>query len=152
MGLANKLRNQNKHTAQVLSSAQTPVSVGGYNHQNVPGLRPPPPMLRGDFDNIAIASKEAQADVAQAQHSQAYAGSLQKPNAPRTGDQAKDAINCTIVDKMWRIVTLKSLYAFYTQQKLQELVNRACKHDYLILQNQWQIATMDMTLDLAVLG
>lgn len=29
---------------------------------------------------------------------------------------------------------------------------RACKHDYLILQKQWDIATMDMTLDLAVLG
>jgi hypothetical protein len=130
MGLANKLSNQNAQTAQLLSSAQTPVSVGGYNQQNVPSLPSAPPMGQNDFNNITIASNEAQADVNQAQYKQAYTGSLQKPNVPSTGDQAKDAINRAIVDKMWRIVTLKRLHAFYTQQKLQDLVNRYI-HIYL---------------------
>jgi hypothetical protein len=110
MGLANKLSNQNSQTAQILASAQTPVSVGGYNQQNVPSLPSAPPMGQDGFNNIMMASKEAQNDVTQAQYKQTYTGSLQKPNAPSANDQAKDAINRAIVDKMWRIITLKRLY------------------------------------------
>jgi len=53
---------------------------------------------------------------------------------------------------MWRIVCLKGLYPFYTQEQLQILVNKACKHDYIVLQSQWGLPTLDMTTDLAVLG
>jgi hypothetical protein len=60
MGLANKLSNQNSQTAQILASAQTPVSVGGYNQQNVPALTSAPPMGQDEFNKLLMASKEAQ--------------------------------------------------------------------------------------------
>lgn len=152
MGLASKLGAQNAQTAQQMQTTQTPVSVGGYNNQNVPGLPPPKPMNQNDFNSVVSSGMEAQAESAKAQQMQPYNGNLQKPQVPSTGDQARDAICRTIVEKMWRIITVNRLHNFYTQQKLQALVDRACKHDYGTLQRQYNIATMDMTLDLAVLG
>lgn len=79
-------------------------------------------------------------------------GNLNKPTVPPHKDADHFAINGMVVEKMWRIVCLRKLSNFYTQDSLQKLVNRACMHDYRILMRDWNIATIDMTVDLAVLG
>lgn len=76
-------------------------------------------------------------------------GLLRTPNGP---EYPNYEISALVVEKMWRIVCLKELQSFYTQQQLQTLVDRACKHDYRTLMNTWELPTIDMTVDLAVLG
>jgi hypothetical protein len=61
-------------------------------------------------------------------------GGLVKPNVP---DGINYEINKLVVEKLWRIICIKELHAFYTQEKLQTLVNRVCKHNYQILMKSW---------------
>jgi len=44
------------------------------------------------------------------------------------------------------------LYNFYTQDSLQRLVNRACKHDWRLIKNRFGIPTIEQTVDMAVMG
>ncbi len=149
MGFASKLGAKNNANDQQLKGAVHPVSEAGYNQQNIPNLPSAPPMTQDDVTSVISSGQEARRDLNKAQP---YSGPLQKPIPIRTGDQTRDQINSTIVDKMWRIISLNRIHAFYNQERLGKLVERACKHDYNILMKQWNIATMDMTLDLAVLG
>ena len=53
---------------------------------------------------------------------------------------------------MWRIVCLRKLFAFYTQDSLNSLVRRACKHDYKALMIVLGLPNIKIATDLAVLG
>jgi hypothetical protein len=154
MGLGKKLGAQNNITNQQLSSARTLVSDGGYNQQNIPSLPSAPPMSQTQFTDVVTTGKDAYQETGQYlnTHANKNFNNLQKPIPPQNPDQVKFEINKTIVEKMWSIVVRNELYAFYKQDELQRLVNRACMHDYPVLQKQWNIATMDMTLDLATMG
>ena len=77
---------------------------------------------------------------------------LVKPTIPSGSEYTDREVSAMVVEKMWRIVCLKELFTFYTQEQLQDLVNRACKHDYRILMKNWNLPTLNMTADLAVLG
>lgn len=147
MGLGKKLGQQNQQTDTLLSQAKGNVTEGGYNPQNL-GIAPPPRMSSAEVQEIRNTQASATNDV----KGVTVLGHLKKPAVPVNSDPDRQTINNLVVDKMWRIVCLRKLQNFYTQESLGKLVERACKHDYRLLMKQWEIATIDMTVDLAVLG
>lgn len=154
MGLGKKLGQKNRDTDSQLQAARNPVAQGGYNNQNIPVLQPAPQLTSNDMNDIREATCTAQQETSAAMeqfHAQGKRTNLARPNVPRSSSNPPE-INSMIVDKMWRIVCLKDLHSFYTQHRLQQLVDRACMHDYSILKREWEIPTLDMATDLAVLG
>lgn len=149
MGLASKLGQVNNNTSQNLASAKAPVADAGYNHNNVPSVAVLPPMTSTEMDDVRRVTLEARSDVTTQARGGANSFGLVKPNVPAG---TNPEISTLVVEKMWRIVCLKNLFAFYTQPQLQALVDRACRHDYRALQREWNLPTIDMTVDLAVLG
>jgi hypothetical protein len=147
MGLGKKLGQRNQETVEALSRAKAPVSVEGYNSNNL-NLPSTPSMTSSDIKEI----NELKSGVDKEFGSVSRLGDLFRPNVPKGSDTDRQLINELVVAKMWRIIHLRKLQNFYTQDSLQELVNRACIHDYRLLQRNWSIATIDMTVDLAVLG
>jgi hypothetical protein len=147
MGLGKKLGQYNAVTEQNLQSARADISDRGYNASNVDALNEMP-LNQREIDNIQESSREAIIDA------QKYASNthLKKPSVPVGPEYPSQDVSALVVDKMWRIICANKLHNFYTQERLQTFVNRACKHDYKILMNEWNIPTMDMTVDLAVLG
>jgi hypothetical protein len=148
MGLGKKLGQQNKETETIISKAHTPIGEGGgYNAENL-GLKSQPVMTQAETKAIyelqATASKDAKGVT--------KIGHLVRPSVPKSTCSDRNIINELVVTKMWRIIYLRKLQNFYTQESLQKLVNRACSHDYRLLMKQYDIATIDMTVDLAVLG
>ena len=158
MGLGSKLGQLNNKTTQDLNSAKTPVANGGYNTKNVPALQQATPLSNADVQDVRQVSLEARNDYLQKDQKDMMSGrtvnrnGLQKPFVPTGAEYPDPEINAMVVEKMWRIVCLKELFSFYTQERLQALVNRACRHDYKILKNKYNIPTLDMTADWAVLG
>ena len=148
MGLGSKLRKRNKATAQALSGASAPVNQAGYNASNIPDLSPMNRMNEDDKYEVNELRAEATNDVG----GRTSIGSLRKPDVPHNDDADRLMINGLVVDKMWRIVCINRLENFFTQTSLQDAINRACMHDYRILMRDWNIATIDMACDLAVLG
>lgn len=151
MGLAKKLGSVNTATSQQLSGAHASVADAGYNHNNIPSIPILPQMSTSEIQDVRQVTLSAQEDVNRIRSSLNTLG-LVKPTIPSGRDYPNSEISSLIVEKMWRIVCLKNLFAFYTQHQLQELVNRACRHDYRTLQREWNLPTLDMTADLAVLG
>ena len=151
MGLGKKLGQLNSNTGTQVNNAQQPISVGGYNSNNIQSLPVAQPLNEYEKCQIKELEVEAINDYSQC-HMSSNPNNLQKPQVPKGIEYLYEEISSLIVEKMWRIICLKKLHSFYTQQQLQELVNRACKHDYKILQSQWNIPTIDMTVDLAVMG
>ena len=156
MSLAKKLGQLNRKTEEQIQYAQQPLSTGGYNSNNIVNLPVAKPL--NEYDKSCLKSLEEDACRDYSQNS--YIGKnlpqnsngLVKPIVP-SGDGFPSAeISTLIVEKMWRIVSLKGLYPFYSKDELQNLVNRACKHDYNSLKSLWEFPSIDMTTDLAVLG
>ncbi|VBB18663.1 hypothetical protein YASMINEVIRUS_1194 [Yasminevirus sp. GU-2018] len=147
MGLGKKLGAQNTQTAKDVSSAHAPISEAGYNPQNL-GIASAPPMTEEERKEVFSTRETAVQDIKnvnQLEH-------LKRPNVPASADADRRMINELVVAKMWRIVCLRKLQRFYSQEYLQKLVDRACMHDYRLLMKKFNIATIDMTVDLAVLG
>jgi len=143
MGLGKKHKANNTRTQQAVSQAQQPLAVGGYNAENVQSL-PKPVMTQDDYTDI-MEMKQEMSRTPDAMVAQV--GSLRKPNVPPGAE-----INSIIVDKLWKIINKKKLHAFYTQDRLQRIVDRVCKHDYLLLMKEWGIPSIDMASDLSLLG
>jgi len=151
MGLGKKLGQLNSYANIQTQNAQQPLSIGGYNSQNILSLPVAQPLNSNEKNIIKILEVEAINDYTQ--HSiPTNINGLVKPLVPKGIEYPYEEISSLIVEKMWKIVCLKGLYLFYTQEELQQLINKACKHDYKILQLQWNIPTLDMTTDLSVLG
>lgn len=148
MGLGKKLGQMNSTANTQVANANAPVADGGFNVQNIPNLQPVA-VTQQDVSQIHQLAQEARSDYVQIQQNQ-Y--NLQKPTAPVGPEYPNHDISMLVVEKMWRIVCLKKLHAFYSQNSLQNLVNRACRHDYKTLMVQWGLPTLDMAVDLAVLG
>lgn len=153
MSFASKLKKQNEATVSLLEHAYLPIYEGGYNAANIADL-PPPPVYSSaqkaqETKEIQITIISTRNEIASKQYNRF---GLSKPQVP-SGSGYTDPQICTlVVEKMWRIVCLKELHVFFTQASLQELVERACKHDYHAIMNTYEITTIDMATDLAVLG
>lgn len=152
MGLGKKLGQLNSNSNAQTQNSQQPLSVGGYNSNNVPSLPIAVPLSDSEKNDIRALEVEAVNEYSQHHINISNLNNIIKPNIPKGIEYPYEEISSLIVEKMWRIVCLKNLYSFFTQEELQQLVNRACKHDYKILQSQWNIPTLDMATDLAVLG
>jgi hypothetical protein len=157
MGLGSKLGQRNRETATLTGQANGSVTEQGYNPQNL-NIAPMPPMQYGEVKEVQEIRDEA---IGKIQQESMKDGNIQNltqfhhlkmPVVPYDADPDRLKINELVVAKMWRIICIRKLHPFYNQQYLQELVNRACKHDYRLLMNKWNIASIDMTVDLAVLG
>ena len=148
MGLGKKLGQMNATANTQVANANAPVADGGFNAQNIPNLQPSP-ITQNDVTQIHQLAQEARSDYVQLQNNQ-Y--NLQKPTVPVGPEYPNQDVSMLVVEKMWRILCLKKLHAFYSQNSLQNLVNRACRHDYKTLMTQWGLPTLDMAVDLAVLG
>ena len=148
MGLGKKLGQMNATANTQVANANAPIADGGFNVQNIPNLQPSP-ITPTDVTQMHQLAQEARADYQQVQTNQF---NLQKPIVPVGPEYPNQDVSMLVVEKMWRIVCLKKLHAFYSQNSLQNLVNRACRHDYKTLMVQWSLPTLDMAVDLAVLG
>ena len=148
MGLGKKLGQMNATANTQVANAQIQVADGGFNSQNIPNLQTTP-ITQNDVTQIHQLAHEARSDYTPLQNNQF---NLIKPNIPDGVEYPNRDISMLVVEKMWRIVCLKKLHGFYTQQSLQNLVNRACRHDYKTLMTHWGLPTLDMVVDLAVLG
>ena len=148
MGLGKKLGQMNTTANTQVAGAYAPIADGGFNSQNIPNLQATP-ITTYDVTQIHQLAHEARSDYIPLQNNQF---NLFKPNVPDGVEYPNRDVSMLVVEKMWRIVCLKKLHAFYSQQSLQNLVNRACRHDYKTLMTQWGLPTLDMAVDLAVLG
>ena len=148
MGLGKKLGQMNSTANVQVASASAPLADNGFNSQNIPNLNVAP-ITPLDVTQMQQLAQEARTDYINHQQNQF---NLQKPSAPVGPEYPNQDVAQLVVEKMWRIVCLKKLHGFYTQQSLQNLVNRACRHDYKTLMVQWNLPTLDMAIDLAVLG
>jgi len=149
MGIASKLGQKNAQASSHSKSALTPLSEGGYNCNNVPTLQSTPPMTQGELQDIREVKMKTQLGY---QNREQNMYGLVKPYVPQGPEYPDIETSMLVVEKMWRIVCLRELHAFYTQERLQEYVNRACKHDYRALKREWEIPSVDAAVDLAVLG
>lgn len=148
MGLGKKLGQMNATANTQVASANAPMAEAGFNAQNIPNLQPSP-ITQQDVTQINQLARETQSEYVHVQQNQF---NLQKPTVPFGQEYPNQDVSMLVVEKMWRIVCLKKLHGFYSQQSLQNLVNRACRHDYKTLMVQWGLPTLDMAVDLAVLG
>jgi hypothetical protein len=148
MGLGKKLGQMNATANTQVASANAPIAEAGFNAQNIPNLQPAP-ITQQDVTQMQQLAQEARSDYVQIQQNHF---NLQKPTVPVGPEYPNQDVSMLVVEKMWRIVCLKKLHGFYSQQSLQNLVNRACRHDYKTLMVQWGLPTLDMAVDLAVLG
>lgn len=151
MGLGKKLGQLNSNINNQIQNALQPLSVGGYNSNNILSLPVAQPLGNEEKNTIRALEVEAQNDYS-LHSTQTNLNNLTKPYIPKGPEYPHEEISSLIVEKMWRIICLKGLYSFYTQAQLQDLVKRACRHDYKTLQTQWGIPTLDMMTDLAILG
>lgn len=151
MGLSKKLGQLNTNANTQSQYASQPLAQGGYNSNNIQNLPVAQPLNDNEKAHLKKLESEAYTDYS-TNYVPTNLNGLAKPFVPSGPEYPCGEISSLVVEKMWRIVCLKGLYSFYTQGELQNLVNRACKHDYRILQTQWGLPTLDMTTDLAVLG
>ena len=153
MGLSGKLGRLNDDSSKQVQSAHKPITEAGFNADNIPKMQRPTPITHSEKEDIRKVIYEAQNDP-----KTGYIGrefnkfNLVEPKVPVGPEYPCTEVSSMIVKKMWRIVCIKKLHAFYTQDQLQTLVNRACRHDWRSLMKMWNIPTLDMTADLAVLG
>lgn len=148
MGFGSKLKSKNTETAAQIANAARPIAMAGYNADNISGVTPVAPLTTGGLNEVLELRAEACTSVNNA----TTLGHLKKPDIPRHNDASRAEVNALVVDKMWRIVCVNKLQAFYTQESLQACINRACMHDYRLLMREWNIPTIDMACDIAVLG
>lgn len=146
MGLGSKLGQLNAANNSATANAKAPLAESGFNGQNINTLPVLPPMTPEEQQRVKDVTLESRNYV----HNDGNnITGLVKPQIPQSGDQLVGGL---IVEKMWRIVNLKNLFAFFTQDQLQTLVDRACRHDYRSLMIMWDLPTLDMATDIAVLG
>lgn len=145
----NQLDENCKESDGMTVNAKKSIAISGYNLLNIPCLPSAPPMSESDLKGLNLSTQQINGSYI---GNEQNISNLVKPNIP-IGEQYPDEnVSRLVVEKIWRIVCLNKLYAFFTQQRLQELTNRACKHDYKILMNQWNINSIETVTDLSVLG
>ena len=153
MGLTKQLQKENTGEAQILNSATLPIADGGYNSQNIPALasQQVAPLNSQELQHIRTVTQNA---YNESNYLQSLPGAninnLQKPVVPIDG--LNPEISALVVERMWRIVCVRNLYNFYTDSSLQTLVNRACKHDWRLIQARFGVPTIEETVDMAVMG
>lgn len=136
MGLAKKLGKKNQEQQKEMSNVT--LSEGGYNYQNVPmasAIIQQQPLTAQEINEVNKLRIEAIKEVEKVPPN---TFGLLKPEIPLGPQYPCEQVSVLVVDKIWRIVCLNNLYAFYTQIKLQQLVERACKHDYNLLKKKME--------------
>jgi hypothetical protein len=134
MGFGKKLVSLNTTSSSQVQQSKVHVSTGGFNTHNIPTLTSPPPITHGEVQELNALSHDTQ---------KSYYGKevnrfgLVKPSVPTGSEYPNLEVSKLVVEKMWQNVCQKELHAFFTQDKLQELVNKACKHDYRALMKIW---------------
>jgi hypothetical protein len=141
MSFGKKLGAKNSQLSSILENK--PLN-NGFNKLNYQLLNESTPLSLSDKEDLKEASNEAKKSTINSSHK------LQKPNIPENCFDCETAIS--VVDKVWRIVTINDLYSFYTQDELQKYVDRACLHDFKQIANMFEIPTLDMAIDLAILS
>jgi hypothetical protein len=144
MGLGSKLEALNKETSKCIKNANEPISKSGFNAKNL-SLEEPENMTSNEIKNVENMYTKIYNNIITIAH-------LQYPHIPENQDPNKQMINKLIVAKMWRIICIKNLQNFYTQESLQNLVNYVCMHDYRMIMKKWNINSMESALDLSILG
>ena len=157
MGLSNKLNQYNNNAGMQTQNAQQPLSSGGYNSNNIANLPVAQPLNDNDRSYLKLLEANAYKDCTQVLNNPSNnlpsnTNGLVEPTVPIGPEYPCEDVSRLVVKKLWRIICLKGLYPFYTQPDLQALVCKACRHDYRILKSTWNLPTLDMTIDLAVLG
>lgn len=74
---------------------------------------------------------------------------LTKPKSPAHGYML---INNLIVEKIWKLVCVNKIHAFFTQHELQKYVENACQHDYKQIMKSWGFTSLTKTIDLSMLA
>ena len=141
MSFAKKIGAKNSQISSILENK--PLN-NGFNNSNYPLLDKPLQLSVSDKEDLKEASNEAIKSTINHSHK------LQKPYIPRKNFNPE--ISRVAIDKIWRIVTLKNLFSFFTQDELQKCVNRVCLHDFQLIANMFEIHTLDMAIDLAILS
>ena len=122
----------------------------GYDPVNVPGLHAVNPADENEFRYIEYIRNQVATNLRRG-HELAIKH-LSRPVVPTSQDPTRQAVNMLVVDKIWGQISRNSLYNFYTQDSLQELVNRVCMHDYRCFQREWGIQNIDVATDLALIA
>lgn len=149
MPFAKNLNDLNNKTNTTISSTSKPVYDTGYNKQNISRLEAAPELIYDE--RVELQKSYISTQTAYVNHETNTYG-LTKPRVP-TGPEYPDVeLNHLIVEKMWRTICVKNLFAFYTQDQLQNLVNRTCKHDWKILKREWNFQSVDSVTDLCVVA
>lgn len=124
MGLGKKLGQLNSNDNTQAQNAINPLSIGGYNSNNIPSL--PVAISLNDIEKNEIKILEAESINEYTHHAiLSNSNNLVKPKVPTGIEYPCTEISSLIVEKMWRIICLRGLFNFYTQEFLQTLVNRA---------------------------
>ena len=118
MGLGKKLGAKNAATEKILQESSDNVAQYGYNTNTI-NVQPLPTMTSYEVKEITDLRTDIQGQVSQIQNP-SY---LTKPTVPYDADSDRRFINELVVEKMWRIVMLNKLQGFYTQERLQKLVD-----------------------------
>jgi hypothetical protein len=155
MSLARKLGNFKKEV-DTLNPLQ-PIAIGGFNSNNISSLPNTEPLNNDDRSFLKVLEENAKNDYSNIvkkpdENLPKNINNLIVPTIPIGNDYQCKEICSLIIERLWRIICLKGLYQFYTQESLQSIVNKVCKHDYKILQKKFDFPTLDMTIDLAVLA
>lgn len=150
MGLASALKQMNGQAEADTSKAQKAFVEGGFNAQNL-GIQEQK-LDQKEIEHVVYLKNVEAHKASVAEQAAGWTNGLVKPDVPPAADQAKVQVNELVVAKMWRIVCLRKLFGFFTQKSLQELVNRACRHDYHLLMRKYQFRRIEDAADLSVLG
>lgn len=149
MPFTKNLNTLNTATDGNLSSATKSISDDGYNSHNLTRLQPAPELAQTERTEIEQSSVDTQTAYL---NKETNIYGLTKPCVPSGPEYPDYEVSMLIVEKMWRVVCTKNLFAFYTQTQLQNLVNRTCKHDYKILKRDWGFQLIDSITDLCVVA
>ncbi len=149
MGLGKALRDQNTVINTNVNTARTAVFDGGYNGNNIQNLADnAPPVTSNDMSAmINTTMTNAQQNQGNA-NNRANINGLTKPNVPPAADQTQYTIHQTIVENLWCIIVQNNLFSFYTNPRLQAIVDRLCRHDWRCVHRDLQMSSMNKTLDL----
>lgn len=144
---------------QLTTDQQKPFVQAGLNDANVPTYETP------KLDATQQEQQDAQVQRLTAKIDAGTAKSMQqqarrgKPTAQKYGlspPQAEEGpdeeVAKLVASKIWNAVVYNMWYKFFTQETLQLAVNRATRHDYRMIMELYNIQSLDMATNLAVLS
>ena len=135
------LQTCNQQTAHLMAGAIEPkMHIGGYNAQNLQ-IAPIP------FANIEQVNQLRQNVI---QKTIIHKTLLEPPNPPQNFNEP--AINNLVTSKVWQLLQANEFHSFFNQETLQNVVARACLHNYPLFMQNWSIPTIDMVTDISCLA